>query len=229
MNCQECLDELSTMSLREIPADSPIMQHCVTCADCARLTTRLRDREYDAANVLNNFPPLSSPLSVAETATALSKRRRAGHYVVMLSGIAGGIIIWIVAATMIIPAMSRTGIVAGPSMSVLRTETIALRCLSPQQAADIINPYVRSHGSTYYMPTSGISAITVRGTADELARSRDLIRDFERDPAAACHNSLGDVAGQLDRELQGISVDVNPEIAGTPAPVTAPTAAPKRK
>jgi hypothetical protein len=68
-----------------------------------------------------------------------------------------------------------------------------LSCLSPQQAADIINPYVRSHGSTYYIPTTGISAITVRGTREELSKSRNLIHDFESDPKAACHlpeNSL---------------------------------------
>jgi hypothetical protein len=71
--------------------------------------------------------------------------------------------------------------------TALHTETMQLSCLSPQQAADIINPYVRSHGSTYYLPTTGISAITVRGTLEELRKSRNLIHDFESDPKAACH------------------------------------------
>jgi type II secretory pathway component GspD/PulD (secretin) len=89
----------------------------------------------------------------------------------------------------------------GPAMSTLLTETIPLSCLSPQQAADIINPYVRNRGSTYYIPTSGISAITVRGTALELARSRDIIRKFESDPAAACRNTPADMLRKLQQQL----------------------------
>jgi hypothetical protein len=215
MNCQQCLEELSTISLREMPADSPVMQHCATCPDCARLTTSLRDREYEAATLFNNLPPLSSPLSVAESAATLSRRRRVGRVVVTLSGIGGALIVALVATTMIVPAINGGGIMDGGSPARLRTETIALTCLSPAQAADIINPYVRSHGSTYYTPTSGISAITVRGTGEELARSRNLIHDFESDPAAACHNSLSANIRAIQKEVDDAVSDVKPEIAGS--------------
>ena len=220
MNCGECVEELAVASLREMPSDSPVMQHCATCPDCARLTTRLREREYDAATLLNNLTPMSSPLAVAENAAALSSRRRIGRLVVMLSGIAGGIIIWIVAATIVVPAISR-GVGSGSARGNLRTETIALSCLSPEQAGDIINPYVRAHGSTYYTPSSGISAITVRGTPDELAHSRDLIREFEKNPGAACYNSLAGLKEKLDKMVQSMAADVKPELAG-PAPVVTP-------
>jgi hypothetical protein len=199
-----------------MPADSAVMEHCATCPDCARLTTSLRDREYEAATLLNNLPPLSSPLSVAESAATLSRRRRVGRVVVTLSGIAGALIVAAVAATMIVPAINGGGgILDGPAPIRLRTETIALTCLSPAQAADIINPYVRSHGSTYYTPTSGISAITVRGTGEELARSRDLIRDFESDPAAACHNTLDANIRAIQKEVDDAMADAKPKIAGS--------------
>jgi hypothetical protein len=206
MNCRDCLDELATRSLRELPSDSPLMEHCATCADCARLATALREREYDAASVLNNLPPLSSPIAVAETAVGMSNRRRVGRVVVMLSGIAGAIIIWIVGATMVVPAMFQAGIL-GPNPARLHTETIRLACLSPAQAADIIYPYVRSHGSTFYTPTSGLRAITVRGTSEEVAKSRILIGQFEKDAMVGCDLSL---AGQLAR-LKG---DVDGALAG---------------
>src|SRR5438552_5966298 len=186
MTCAQCLAELATGSLRELPPDSAAMLHCARCPDCARLTTLLRDREYNAASVLNTLPSLSNPITVAETAGSLSRRRRVVILVVMLSGASLVVTIWIAAATTIIPMMNDA---ERGSHSALRTETIPLSCLSPQQAADIINPYVRSRGATYWLPSSGISAITVRGTAVELAMSRHLIRDFENDPHAACHNS----------------------------------------
>ena len=237
MNCQECLEELSTASLREMQSDSPVMQHCATCPDCSRLTTRLREREYEAATLLNNLPPMSSPLSVAEGAAAVSNRRRVGQFVVMLSGIAGAIIIWVVGATTIIPAMrSIPAFDDGQAGGRLRTETIALSCLSAEQAGDIINPYVRSHGSTYYTPSPGLPAITVRGTADELARSRDLIAEFEHNPSTVCQNSLAGLRGKLEKIVDTLSlIDVRPAVAPSVAPITgaAPTTgvapAPTRK
>jgi hypothetical protein len=188
MTCEECLAEIESGSLRDLPADAPVMLHCARCPDCARVTTLLREREYNAATLLNTLPPLSNPLSVAETAVRMSHRRRMGRVVVMLSGAALIATIWITAATLIIPMFEDD--TPGPQ-STLRTETIALSCLSPEQAGDIIEPYITTHRSTYYAPRSGISAITVRGTADELAKARELIREFESDAAAACRVPAG--------------------------------------
>ncbi len=200
MTCDECVSILATGSLRDLPADSAVILHCNRCPDCAQLTTLLRDREYTAATILNNLPPLSSPISVAETAGRLSRRRRVGQLVVMLAGAALVATIWIAAATTFVPMMNDAD---KDHRTALRTETIALTCLSPQQAADIINPYVRSHGSAYYVPASGLSAITVRGTASELAQSRDLIREFEKDPKAACHFSLLGEGARISPQLAG--------------------------
>ncbi|HST06746.1 MAG TPA: hypothetical protein VLJ83_01155 [Gemmatimonadaceae bacterium] len=202
MNCSECLEELATRSLREIPSDSAVMRHCATCPDCARLTTQLREREYDTASILNNLPPMTSSTGVAETAVALSHRRRVGRVVVVLSGVASALIIWAVAATMIFPAMFRSGVMGSP-VGGLHTETIRLACLSAEQAADIIHPYVRSRGSTYYTPRSGIHAITVRGTSIEIARAQELIGEFENDARAGCHVDLGSQLRELEGALDG--------------------------
>jgi hypothetical protein len=211
MTCEECLAELVTGSLREMADDSQVMQHCATCPDCSRLTTLLREREYNAANVLNNLPPMNNPITVAEASVSTAHRRRIGQVVVMLSGAALVVTIWFTAATLILPAMRSSG----PTTSTLLTETIPLSCLSPQQAADIINPYVRSRGSTYYVPTSGISAITVRSTAAELAKSRDIIRNFESDPAAACRNTPAEMVRKLTKDLSDAQIG-----AGQPGPAS---------
>ncbi|MDP9203688.1 MAG: hypothetical protein M3P26_17430 [Gemmatimonadota bacterium] len=213
MTCKDCLSALATESLREMTPDSAVMQHCATCPDCARVTTALRDREYETATVLNGLPPMSNPLTVAETAVRTAQRRRVGRVAVMISGAALVVTLWIVAATIVIPALDDGHIVAG---STLRTETMQLTCLSPQQAGDIINPYVRARGGTYYASKSGISAITVRGTSEELAKSRDLIREFEKDPGAACR-APATLLRELDKQIL--------ELQGPPtanAPVVAP-------
>jgi type II secretory pathway component GspD/PulD (secretin) len=167
--------------------DSAVMAHCATCPDCARVTTLVREKEYEAASILNGLPPLSNPIAVAEQAIITSKRRRLGRVAVMTTGAALAMTIWIAGAMLVVPVWKR----ANYDISALRTETMQLSCLSPKQAADIINPYVRAHGSTYYIPNSGLAAITVRGTPLELAKSRELIREFENDPSAACHINMG--------------------------------------
>jgi hypothetical protein len=219
MTCVECLSELATGSLRDLPSNSAVMQHCATCPDCSRLTTLLRDREYEAATVLNNLPPMSNPIAVAEASVLTAHRRRVGRVAVMLSGAALAITIWFTAAIFVFPALRSDG------PSALLTETLPLSCLSPRQAADIIDPYVRTHGSLYFIPTSGISAITVRGTPAQLQKSKDLIREFETDPNAACRVSPIDLPGRPtvvhDQIGPAATVNAEPVIAGDKIP-TAP-------
>jgi hypothetical protein len=210
MNCTEVLATLSTASLRDMTPDSAVMLHCDTCPDCSRVTTLLRDREYEAATVLNGLPPMSNPIAVADQAVIASKRRRQGRVAVMISGAALVVTIWIAAALTVIPALNQSDVNIA---TALHTETMQLSCLSPQQAADIINPYVRSHGSTYYIPTTGISAITVRGTREELSKSRNLIHDFESDPKAACHLPENTLLNPAQSSLMNADRNAAPKLA----------------
>jgi hypothetical protein len=162
---------------------------------------------------------MSNPITVAEASVLTAHRRRVGRVVVMLSGAALVVTIWITAAIFIFPAMR------SDLNGTLLTETIPLTCLSPRQAADIIDPYVRTRGSLYFIPTSGISAITVRGSQAQLNKSKDLIREFETDRNAACRVSPADLArrqagiqDQLGRAAHG---NAEPVIAGDKIP-TAP-------
>lgn len=212
MNCRECLTALETGSLRELTPESAVMRHCARCPDCGPLATLLREREYNAATLLNSLPPMSNPVTLAEDAMRMSRRRRFGRIAVMVSGAALVATIWIAAATIFIPMMD-----AGDRVATLRTETIALSCLSPQQAADIINPYVRARGSTYYIPSSGISAITVRARPEELAKSRDLITAFESDPNASCRADVTSFK-KLQDQLNDIQRATDAPHGPTPAP-----------
>jgi hypothetical protein len=144
----------------------------------------------------------------------------------MLSAIAGAVIIWIVSATMVVPALLRAGVIgSGPPATGMRTETIQLSCLSPQQAGDIIDPYVRGHGSKYWLPSSGISAITVHGSPAEVDRSRSLIGRFERDPSAACRSAATTLRRTIESVNQAVSdanadasADANADVTPSPGP-----------
>ena len=216
MNCQECLSELATGSLRNLTPESEVMRHCTTCPDCGPLSTLLRDREYNAATVLNSLPPMSNPVTIAQTAGELARRRRVGKVVVFLTGAALVGTMWV--------AIFLTGFgrmvfgIDEPGAPTRVTETIPLSCLSPEQAGDIISPYVRSNGSTYWVSRSGISAITVRATVAELSKSRELIRQFESSPGAACRNSPFDVVDKMLKRYRPPPPDHGSEPVVTPTP-----------
>ena len=198
MNCPECLEEMATGSLRELTPESAVSRHAASCPDCGPLLTQLRDREYTAATILNNLPPLSNPISVAETAGQLSRRRRIGRVAVTLTAIALGISIWFAADTMV-PHFGGAIIGENPA---LRTETIPLTCLSPQQAAELINPYVRTNHSTYYIAPTGIAAITVRASETELRQVHDVLRNFDTGRNGTCRTSTTTIFEDYRKELE---------------------------
>jgi hypothetical protein len=84
--------------------------------------------------------------------------------------------------------------------------------------------------NTYYVPSSGISAITVRGTAAEVAKSKDLLLTFESDPAAACRHTVGADRKALQDEMfaaqksqgTGSASDKAPTAVKEPAEVKKP-------
>ncbi|HJQ09913.1 MAG TPA: hypothetical protein VJ840_02690 [Gemmatimonadaceae bacterium] len=202
MNCNECLDELATGSLRELTADSAVSRHAANCPDCGPLLTALRDREYQAATILNNLPPMSDPIAVAENAGRLAQRRRVGSVVVTLMTIALGLTIWFTADIML-PGLTRSDADRG-----LITETIPLSCLSTDQAAAIVNPYIRSNGTNYYT-AQGVKAITIRATPAELARARQVLRDFDSGQNSTCNKSIRDAFEQVQKAFKDINPNVN--------------------
>jgi hypothetical protein len=197
MNCQQCLEELATGSLRDLTPDSAISRHAATCPDCGPLLTQLRDREYQAATILNSLPPVSDPIVVAETAGRLAQRRRVGRVVVTLTSIALGLSIWFAAHTFF-PGVFE----AGHGTGGLQTEIIPLSCLSPEQAGDLINPYVRGPGRIYYT-APGVSSITVRASPSEIWQIRGVLHDFDSPRTSSCHIGAQINAAELQRQLQG--------------------------
>ena len=235
MKCRECLEELATGSLRDLQVDSPVMQHCAICPDCGPLATALRDREYTAATVLNSLPPMSNPITIAETAGVISRRRRLGKIAVFATGAALVATVW----TSIFLTATGQRMFNIDGLPNLHTETIALTCLSPDQAGDLIGPYLRENGSLYYVSKSGVRAITIRGSRKELATARQMIGEFEGNDPVACdwNRKFNDMQGALKRAGFGDAatgggrsadmvpnpvVDPNPVVEPTPVPVPNP-------
>jgi hypothetical protein len=213
MTCQECLYELATGSLRDLTPESEVMRHCATCPDCGPLATRLRDREYNAATILNTLPPISNPISVAETAGMIAHRRRVGKVVVFLTGAALAATIF---TSLFVTDFGRKMI--GADKSSLQTTTISLRCLSPAQAGDIIDPYFRTRGSIYFVTKSGVPAIAVRGTPSQIRKARELIREFDAADRATCALPGSNRTDEINPEVRRLREPNRAPSVGFPTP-----------
>jgi len=226
MTCQECLAELATGSLRDLRPDSAVAQHCATCPDCGPLATLLRDREYQAATVLNTLPPLSNPISVAETAALVARRRRVGKVVVFLSGAAMVATIWI---SLFLTDFGRQMFSGGRPVRGLETETIPLACLSAKDAGEIVGPYLATPGgyfTIHYIGESRMPAITLRGTPHQIAMARGSISDFESQGDPSCH--ARSMAAKL-QELQDALQKATEAEDAAPVPAPSPDAARGKK
>jgi hypothetical protein len=91
--------------------------------------------------------------------------------------------IWIAVVRVVLPSARAT---AEMTTSHQVTETLTLKCLSPEQAGELISPYVRSNGSLYYLPKSSLQVITVRATPGEMTAVKALLSRFDTAPAGSC-------------------------------------------
>jgi hypothetical protein len=104
-------------------------------------------------------------------------------------------LVWLLAWVLVVPELRR--LTAAPPPVV--TETFSLACLSPEQAASIIRPYLPPPENPRWQAErfdvvparGGIRAITVRAPHEVIARVPAVLSRFERDADAACRAPRG--------------------------------------
>ncbi len=183
MTCETCLDTISTAPLAEILADGPATQHWKTCENCSRVVGLLTAGERDLAAMLAQTLTRMAVSETAETALATAERRRVGKFLSGVFAVVLAVTIWITWVRVIVPGMQATAEIAA---SRQQTQTLTLKCLSPEQAGELVSPYVRSNGSAYYLPKPPIMAITVRATPEELRTVSSLLGRFDSEAAGTC-------------------------------------------
>jgi hypothetical protein len=183
MNCDECLTIVEQAPVAELAENTAVREHGATCAECSRVITLVIDGERSLATSLDRQASTVSAIHTAETAVATARRRRSARLLAGVVAIAIAIAAWAAVVQVIVPGIrTTTTLVRGTQ----QTETIALQCLSPTQAGDLISPYVRSSGSVYYPAKPPLRLITVRATAEELQKVRALLKQFDGADGSQC-------------------------------------------
>ena len=170
-SCAECLTILSTARLSELGQSTVIAEHCVTCERCATVAAEIRFAEQRLALSLAEARPLSPSYQVASEAITGSDRlgRR-------------------VAARVFRAALGTFGLLLlgsyvkeewwdtrGPELT---TATLALKCMTSEQALTVVTPLLRSNGTAAYAQP-GFPALTIRGPDREVMQATSALDGFQ--------------------------------------------------
>lgn len=162
--CAECLTALSTMRLAEIGESSPIRQHYATCPNCSRVAQDLQYAEHKLALALSEMGSPFPPEVIAQDAITGSERLRRRTTAR-----------WIRRGLAFLAGLLLTGYIVreraiNPGNPEVITRTVVMKCGSPDDAMEIVTPYLRSHGAAVYKATNA-KVITIRGIESEVAQA----------------------------------------------------------
>ena len=173
ITCAECRYKMSTMRLPELSVGSSVALHSASCADCAAIAQEVAYAERRLATALAEARPALPPEEVSERALDRSERLRrktVGRWVAGLLTAAACVTFWFFMGDVFVPWANGTNRTSA--------ETIALKCLTPEQASAAATPYLRSNGSAIYL-SKDLHAITIKGSSDEFARAKAEITGID--------------------------------------------------
>jgi hypothetical protein len=175
MNCDDYLAMLETLPVGEL-AYGRAREHALCCRDCDRVTRVVAERERNMLLAYGALHPSAPARQTTAGALATSGRRRVvGYYRVGL-----GVTAMVTVAAM---ALSRRVM---PPAPVIVSETFQLRCLSDEQAGELLRPVMKATGRVSIRSTASRTIVRVEATPAEMSRARSVLDRYENAPQPHC-------------------------------------------
>lgn len=175
MNCNEYLSLLATLPVDEL-SHGPAREHSAFCHDCDRVTREVVSFEQTTRRAFDDARSSLPAALVAVHTLETARRRNIVRYFKAAVGIA-------IAAGVMIVVVSRVAPV--PARVPVAGETFRLQCLSPEQAAVVIKPFI-SPGSLISIPSRSLGVITVQASNEEMQKVRSILDHYDNAGQAQC-------------------------------------------
>ena len=184
MNCETYLSMLSTLPVEEL-SYGDAREHAATCGDCDRVTRVVAERER---NMLIAYGTMYSPVgteSVTARAIELSRRRR----IVFFSKV--GVVLAAAAALVLFVAIRRATpplvrVVPAAPPPALAAAAVSLRCLSVEQAMELLQPMLSPAASLSTSRDAHLGILEISAPPAELARIRSTLDALDDSRATRC-------------------------------------------
>ena len=167
MNCNDYLWLLEKLPADEV--DSRVArEHVAACPECGRVTRIVAARERESLAV--------SPGERVASALVAARHRKVRLYY------RAGLALAITASAFGLAWARQSRHSTGP---VVR-ETFLLQCLSPEQAAEVLRPYVGASGRLWFNPRSPLGVLNAEVSPDVMAAIRSVIDRYDNPDHAQC-------------------------------------------
>lgn len=170
--CADCLAELSTMRLGDMRPGNAASLHIESCPQCASIAQEIAYAERRLSLAMAETHSSFSPEELSDNALLGSERERrkvVARWVRGLLAAAGCVTFFFFMQNVFVPMANKS--------EDIRTETISLRCLTPEQAMEIATPYLRSKGSI--STPKGMRIVTIRGKHDEFEAAVSRVKSID--------------------------------------------------
>lgn len=171
-SCAQCLSDLSTMRVSDIRQGTSAALHLETCPRCASIAEEIAYAERRLSTALAETHSSFTPEELSHGALVGSERERrkvVGRWVQGILAATGCVLFYFFMENVILPRAEQS--------EKVRTETITLRCLTPEQAMEIATPYLRSSGSI--SSPKGMRIVTITGKHDEFEAAISRVKSID--------------------------------------------------
>ncbi|HEY4131607.1 MAG TPA: hypothetical protein VGM50_13395 [Gemmatimonadaceae bacterium] len=188
MTCDNYLAMLETLPVEELNYGAA-REHSAFCSDCNRVTRVVVEREQNMLMAYGHIVPSAAAGAVADSAVAAARRRRtARFYSIGLAAAGAAAILAIIVMLFAVPKRAQRA-------TEIDRQRFALRCLSTDEAADVLRASLPDPHDDHVMVPPYEQAVIVEGDAMMRLHSREILdqREFQ------C------LVNKQDRESQRVS------------------------
>ena len=183
MTCAEYHQLLMTRSWTELD-ELDAAEHSRTCARCSEMREVVERGQAQLSHEMAHASTSIHPAVLADRAIMGARLRMIERGLLIIPVLLIVLILWL--GLRGLPSSTVAFLTGRRPLPQVVTETIALRCLSTDQARSLAQPYVRSTRSEVIVSGGSIPTLSVRGTEQEVEGVKKVIERFEASPNAAC-------------------------------------------
>ena len=184
MTCDDYNRLVMTRSWSEL-REGEAIEHTSGCARCSQLRKILERAQAQLEFAMNAAQSSIHPNVLADRAMVGSRLRSVERWLLIFPILLFSLVVWLGMRGL---PQSTVELLTGRRPLPVMTSTIALRCLSAEQARELVRPYL-NHNQTIVVGAIGSTqTLTLRGTAQEIEQTKKVVEQFEAHPAAACRD-----------------------------------------
>ena len=186
MTCDDYSRLVMTRSWSEL-TEGEAAEHAKSCTRCSQLREMVEVAQTQLEFAMSAARSSIHPNVLADRAIVGARLRSVERWLFIIPIFLLALVLWL--GIKGLPQSTVELLTGRRPLPTLMTSTISLRCLSAEQARELVRPYLGQDHGIIVGNVGSTSTLTVRGTAQEVQQVRKVLDEFEASPEAACRKA----------------------------------------